>query len=96
MEQGEALSMALFYIVLLKVIRNIETNTNGTIFNRTRQYIARADEVIDNTGRMVSAREVATHINEAGLVILESKTKYIKINRNIIHFNVSPCIFSIH
>jgi len=32
--QGDALSTTLFNIVM-EVIRNIETNPNGTIFNRT-------------------------------------------------------------
>jgi len=40
LRQGDALSTTLFNIVLKKVIRNIETNPNGTIFNRTQQYIA--------------------------------------------------------
>jgi hypothetical protein len=44
--QGDALSTTLFNIVMGKVIRNIETNPNGTIFNRTRQYIAYADDVL--------------------------------------------------
>ena len=37
LRQGGALSTTLFNIVLDKV--NTETNPNGTIFNRTRQYI---------------------------------------------------------
>ena len=44
--QGDALSKTLFNIVLEEVIRNIETNSNGTILNRTRKYIAKADEVL--------------------------------------------------
>jgi hypothetical protein len=33
--QGNALSIALFSVVLEKVIRNTETNPTGTIFYRT-------------------------------------------------------------
>ena len=44
--QGDALSRALFIIVLGKVISNTETNLNGTISNRTRQYTAHADDVM--------------------------------------------------
>ena len=85
--QGDALSTALFNIVLGKVIKNIETNSNGTIFNRTRQYIAYADDVLI-LGRSVSEiEEVVTQSKEAavstGLVINKSKTKYMKKNKNI-------------
>jgi hypothetical protein len=45
LRQGDALSTTLFNIVLEKVIRNIETSSNRTIFNRTRQYIACTDDV---------------------------------------------------
>jgi hypothetical protein len=80
--QGDALSTALFNIVLGKVIRNIETNPNGKIFNRTRQYTAYADDVL-LLGRSVSeTEEVVTQYKEAavstGLVINKSKTKYMK------------------
>jgi hypothetical protein len=42
---GDALSTTLLNIVLEKVIRNMETNPNGTIFDRMRQYIAHAEGV---------------------------------------------------
>ena len=36
LKQRDALSTIPFNILLEKVIRDIETNPNGTIFNRTR------------------------------------------------------------
>jgi len=45
LRQGDVLSTAPFNIVLEKVIGNIQTNPNGTIFNRTRQCMANADNV---------------------------------------------------
>jgi len=45
LRQGDALPTTQFNIVLEKVIRNIETSSNRTIFNRTRQYIACTDDV---------------------------------------------------
>ena len=71
------------------MIRNIETNLNGTVFNRTRQYIAYADDMLI-LGQLVRTIEVvATQIKEAavstGLVINESKTKYVKVNGNMTH-----------
>jgi hypothetical protein len=86
LRQGDALSIILFNIVLEEVIRNIEINPNGTIFNRTRQYLAHVDEVVI-LGRAVTAtEEVSAQIKytalKAGLVINESKTKYMRILRN--------------
>jgi len=46
LETSHALSTTLFNIVLEKVIRNIENHINGTIFNRTRQYIVYVDDVL--------------------------------------------------
>jgi len=74
-------------IVLEEVIRNIETNPNGTIFNRTRQCLANADNVFI-LGRSVRAtEEVEARIKKAavrtGLVIKERKTIYLNIARNI-------------
>ena len=70
--QGDALSTVLFNIVLEKVIRNIETNPHGRIFNRMRQYTLYAVDVL-------VVEEVVTRLKEAalssGLVINESKTK---------------------
>jgi hypothetical protein len=44
--QDDALSTILFNMVPKKMKRNTETNPYGTIFNRTRQYIAHADDVL--------------------------------------------------
>jgi len=46
LRQGDALSKTLFHIVLEEVIRNIEAISHGTIVNRTRNYIAKADKVL--------------------------------------------------
>jgi sorting nexin-29 len=54
--QGDALSAILFNIVLEKAIRNSEISPNGTIFNRTRQYLAYVDDVVI-LGRSVTATE---------------------------------------
>ena len=46
LRQGDALSKTPFNIVLEEVIKNKETNPHGTIVNRTRNYIVKADEVL--------------------------------------------------
>jgi hypothetical protein len=85
LKQGDALSTVLFNMVLEKIIRNIQINPKGTIFNRTRQYLAYADDVVI-FGRLVRAiEEVVTQLQEAaqsaGLIINQEKTKYMKITR---------------
>jgi hypothetical protein len=86
LRQGDALPTILFNIVSEKVIRNIEINPNGTIFNRTRQYLAYADDVVILGRSLTAAEEVLAQIKytalKAGLVINESKTKYMITMRN--------------
>ena len=78
MRQGDALSTALFNIVLEKAIGNIEININGTIFKRARRNISYADDLLI-LGRSVRAIEaILTQIKEDavrnGLEINESET----------------------
>jgi hypothetical protein len=62
LRQSVALFAKLFRIVRENVIRNIETNRNGRIFNRTRQPMAYADVALIR-GRSVRAiKEVETQI----------------------------------
>ena len=46
LRKGEAMSTALFNIVLEKVIGNNEINMNGTSFKTARQYIAYTDDLL--------------------------------------------------
>jgi hypothetical protein len=46
LRQGDSLSTLLFNLSMEKVIRNVKTNPGGTIFNRTRQCLAYADNVV--------------------------------------------------
>jgi hypothetical protein len=75
----ENLKSHLFNIVLKNAIRNIEINPNGTIFNRTKQYLAYADGMVI-LGRLVRAIEdmlaqLKNTALKASLAINESKTK---------------------
>jgi hypothetical protein len=45
LRQGDALSKQLFNLILEKAIRNILINHGGSIYNRTLQYLAYADDV---------------------------------------------------
>jgi hypothetical protein len=40
LRQSDSISTLLFNIGLEKVIRNIEINSGGTVFNRSRQFMA--------------------------------------------------------
>jgi hypothetical protein len=72
--------------MLEKVICNIELNPGGSIFTRTRQYMAYADDM-DVIGRSLQAvSEVTQQMEEPaltiGLDINVEKTKYINTSRS--------------
>ena len=46
LRQGDSLSTLLFNLCMEKIIRNVRINPGGTIFNRTRQCLAYADDVV--------------------------------------------------
>jgi hypothetical protein len=46
LRQGDSLSTLLFNLGMEKIIRNVKINPEGTIYNRTRQCLAYADDVL--------------------------------------------------
>lgn len=65
-----------------KIIRNIRSNTNGTIFNRTSQCLAFADDVVI-LGRSVkyindTVKDMSEVAEQIGLSINSMKTKYMR------------------
>jgi len=44
--QGDSLSTLLFNLCVEKIIRNVTIDPSGTIFNRKRQCLAYADDVV--------------------------------------------------
>jgi len=46
LRQGDSLSTLLFNLCIEKIIRNVRINQGRTIFNRTRQCLAYADDVV--------------------------------------------------
>lgn len=84
--QGDALSCDFFNICLEKIVRSSGVGTRGTIFNKSAQLLAYADD-IDIIGRnQRSVSEVFVRIEEAagkmGLRINEDKTKYMISSKN--------------
>jgi hypothetical protein len=78
---------------LEKIMRSIEINRGGTLFNRTLQYLAYADNVnlISRNTRELSKAFIAMEAEskKAGLIINESKTKYMINTRNKVRFRDS-------
>jgi hypothetical protein len=86
--QGDSLSTLLFNTGLEKVMRNIKINPGGTIFNRTRQFMAYAENVV-LIGRSVGVlNEVIMQLQTAavstGLVINSTKTKYVRSKKILV------------
>lgn len=82
LRQGDALSCLLFNMALEKALRDSGTQLKGTIFDKTIQILAYADDV-DIIGRsLVRVKEVFLCLDEAakklGLVVNEAKTKYMR------------------
>jgi sorting nexin-29 len=83
--QGDALACLLFNIALEKVIRNAAVNIRGTIFDKSVQILAYADD-IDIIGRTQSAViEAFTSLEKAAkdtnLFINQEKTKYMPVRK---------------
>jgi hypothetical protein len=81
--QGDALACLLFNIALEKVIRDAAVNIRGTIFYKSVQILAYADD-IDIIGRTQSAMtEAFTSLEKAAkdmnLFINKEKTKYMPV-----------------
>jgi hypothetical protein len=78
---------------LEKIMTSIEINRGGTIFNRTLQYLAYAENVnlISQNTRELSKAFIAMEeeLKKAGLIINESKTKYMINTRNKVRFRDS-------
>lgn len=95
--QGDSLSTILFNIGLEKVMRNVDINYKGTIFNRTRQCMAYADDIVIMSRSLEVLNEVVSQIQREaehmGLVINKRKTKYMRnarssgINKNGVSIN---------
>ena len=58
--QGDSLSTLLFNIGLEKVMREIIINPGGTIFNRSKQYMADANDIVIIARNTVALNEVVS------------------------------------
>lgn len=80
--QGDGLSCLLFNLALEKIIRNSNINTAGTIFHKSVQILAFADDIaiIGRTKRNIESAliNLAESAQKMGLRINKEKTKYMK------------------
>jgi sorting nexin-29 len=79
--QGDSLSTLLFNIGLEKVIRNIEINPGGTNFNRTRKYMAYADDIVVIRRSVEVHMQIQSAASAIGLEININKTKYMRTKK---------------
>ena len=85
LRQGDSLSTILFNLCMEKIIRNVRINPEGMIFNRTRQCLAYADDVVilgRSEGYIKKTLEqMAAITHQISLQMNDTKTKYM-INRH--------------
>jgi hypothetical protein len=85
LRQGDGLSNILFNIALEKVIRSMQVNPGGTIYNRMTQCLAYADDMEIMARNLQELESECTRVREAGiefgLRINENKTKYMYTTR---------------
>jgi hypothetical protein len=80
LRQGDSLSTLLFNLCTEKIIRNVRINPGGTIYNRTRQCLAYADDVVimGRSGYIKKTLEEMVAITQQiGLQMNDTKTKYM-------------------
>uniref|UniRef100_A0A1B0DRK3 Uncharacterized protein n=1 Tax=Phlebotomus papatasi TaxID=29031 RepID=A0A1B0DRK3_PHLPP len=85
LRQGDQISPLLFNFALEVVIREVTINPRGSIYNRSVQILAYADD-IDLIGRTTSHvqkayAELETAASVMGLSVSESKTKYMVVSK---------------
>jgi hypothetical protein len=85
LKQGDALSCILFNLALEKVARDSGIRSRGTVYNKTIQVLAYADDIV-LVGRTVGVlKEATTNLTKAakemGLTISMQKTKYMKVTK---------------
>jgi hypothetical protein len=80
--QGDPLACHLFNISLEKVIRDAEVKTRGTIFNKSVQIMAYADDIIGCSLAVVKETFISTEkaAKEMVLTVNENKTKFMALN----------------
>jgi hypothetical protein len=67
-------------------MKEIIINPGGTIFNRSKQYMAYADDIVIIAQNTEALNEVVSQMQpaakEAGLIINRTKTKYMESSKN--------------
>lgn len=86
--QGDPLSALLFILLLEKVMRASGLNRNGTIYNKSHQCVAYADDLTLITGSLKTMKSLIKKLErearKVGLVINEDKTKYMKVGKKTV------------
>jgi sorting nexin-29 len=85
--QGDALACLLFNIALEKIIRDLGIQTRGTIFFKTVQILAYADDIDLMACTISGLKEAFSNLEKSarnmGLVINQEKTVYINSGMDI-------------
>jgi hypothetical protein len=90
---GDPVACLFFNISLEKVIRDAEVETGGTIFNKSVQILAYADDIVITGRSLAVVKETFISMEKAakemGLTVNENKTKFRALNdpaySNLVH-----------
>jgi hypothetical protein len=91
--QDDPLACLLFNISLENVIRNAEVETGGTIFNKSVQILAYADDIVKIGRSLAVIKEILISMEKAtremGLTVNENKIEFMALNdpaySNLVH-----------
>lgn len=87
--QGDGIAPVLFNIALEIAIRRSKIQTNGTIFTKSQQILAYADDLVLTSRRIQDLEEIYIELEKQtkmlGLKINIQKSKYMNVTKKAAH-----------
>jgi sorting nexin-29 len=81
LRQGDALSCILFNLALEKIVSDSEIETKGTIYNKSTQILAYADDIVTVGRSTDTLKKLMKATQVMGLTVNTQKTKYVEVTK---------------